>query len=794
LDDSVSAIAPNAFEYSTFTSVTIPSSVKYIGDYAFDGDSSVLTTVTFAPNSQLESIGKLAFGTRLESIEIPRSVTTIAQEAFRSTSALTSVTFEANSQLVSIGEDAFRSSGIIGSIEIPRRVTTIGMGAFRDTSALTSVTFEPNSQLDSIGDEAFLDAISLTSITIPDRVTSIGEAAFSNATFLTSITIPDSVTSIGEAAFANANSLTNVIFGANSQLERISSGAFYGATSLSGIHIPSTVTSIGSDAFYGATSLSGIHIPSTVTSIGSNAFYGATSLSGVYIPSTVTSIGSNAFYGALELARIYFLGNAPSSVGDGAFADLGELATAYIQPNAQGFETSGDPALWNGLLVDAAGFTPPLPLYRNWQTSLAEITNGGPKAGETVYASAFERALPRTLYKNESNYRTDVANYPTPEEYVYRITKQPNSRTSSVDHQSSSSYDGLDSDAQAAWYGELGFTAESPYQFTWKAFVCVNQEETAITKPTGLSLSYASREDGLLAAGGFNAAHNLLFKNAAINWHQTINPGQSSRSAVGYLPPDFIDTYTRSFLGELDPAWHSLIWGFLDVNGSCAAGTSLKALTILDSSNSPITTKSFAIPEQLNLDLAGNNIQFSSIQVTIGVTGGSSRRDFNAALWGLTTIAETSEPPPAPPAPPIRREPTPTPTPEPAPTPAPTPAPAATTNLQPSTEMLKVGTVYLSTGSYFLNNATKISLRKFAREVKASDKKVVLVYGYTDNRGGVNNTWLSQQRAKAVANYIRPMLKGKKIVIGWYSSGKPVSTGTTAAALALNRRVEIYTK
>jgi outer membrane protein OmpA-like peptidoglycan-associated protein len=58
----------------------------------------------------------------------------------------------------------------------------------------------------------------------------------------------------------------------------------------------------------------------------------------------------------------------------------------------------------------------------------------------------------------------------------------------------------------------------------------------------------------------------------------------------------------------------------------------------------------------------------------------------------------------------------------------------------------------------------------------------------------VNNTWLSRQRAKAVANYIRPMLKGKKIVIGWYASGKPVSTGTTAAALALNRRVEIYTK
>jgi hypothetical protein len=87
--------------------------------------------------------------------------------------------------------------------------------------------------------------------------------------------------------------------------------------------------------------------------------------------------------------------------------------------------------------------------------------------------------------------------------------------------------------------------------------------------------------------------------------------------------------------------------------------------------------------------------------------------------------------PPAPPAPPIRREPTPTPTPTPAPTPTPTPTPAppVTTNLQPSTEMLKVGTVYMSTGSYFLNTSTKNSLRKLARQIKASNKNVVLVYG-----------------------------------------------------------------
>lgn len=137
--------------------------------------------------------------------------------------------------------------------------------------------------------------------------------------------------------------------------------------------------------------------------------------------------------------------------------------------------------------------------------------------------------------------------------------------------------------------------------------------------------------------------------------------------------------------------------------------------------------------------------------------------------------------------------PTPTPTPTPKPTPTPTPSPTAT-NVQPTSEMKKVGTLYMASGTYFLNDASKISLKALALKIKASDKSSVLVYGHTDSRGGVNNTTLSQNRAKAVANYLRPLLKGKKIVIGWYASRKPVTTGTTAADLAKNRRVEIYTK
>jgi uncharacterized repeat protein (TIGR02543 family) len=137
--------------------------------------------------------------------------------------------------------------------------------------------------------------------------------------------------------------------------------------------------------------------------------------------------------------------------------------------------------------------------------------------------------------------------------------------------------------------------------------------------------------------------------------------------------------------------------------------------------------------------------------------------------------------------------PTPAPTPITTTTPTPTPSPTAT-NVQPTVAMEKIGTLYMATGSYFLNDAAKISLRALALKINSSDANQVLVYGHTDARGGVNNTLLSRNRAKAVSSFLKPLLRNKKLVIGWYASKKPLTTGTSKSDLAKNRRVEIYTK
>jgi uncharacterized repeat protein (TIGR02543 family) len=198
------------------------------------------------------------------------------------------------------------------------------------------------------------------------------------------------------------------------------------------------------------------------------------------------------------------------------------------------------------------------------------------------------------------------------------------------------------------------------------------------------------------------------------------------------------------------------------------------------------TTKTGTIPLPASFTPTGNSILY--------------------AIWkAVATEKPTPTPTPTPvvtptpsptptPTPTPTATPTPTPTPTPKPTPTPTPSPSATTIPQPTTQMKKVGTVYMSSGSYFLNDATKLTLKAIALKINASGAKSILVYGHADNRGGVNNTVLSQNRAKAVANYLRPLLKVKKISIGFYSSNKPAKAGSSAAALAQNRRVEIYTK
>ena len=106
--------------------------------------------------------------------------------------------------------------------------------------------------------------------------------------------------------------------------------------------------------------------------------------------------------------------------------------------------------------------------------------------------------------------------------------------------------------------------------------------------------------------------------------------------------------------------------------------------------------------------------------------------------------------------------------------------------------MKKISTVQFALNTYYLNAAAKATLQKVAAIIMQSPNKAVLIYGNTDIQKGVDNVWLSHQRAISAFTYIRTFLSGKTIKLGWFAATKPAVLGNSQAAYAKNRRVEIW--
>ncbi|MBI4856634.1 MAG: leucine-rich repeat protein [Acetobacterium woodii] len=249
IPDTVTSIGANAFYQSGLTGVAIPEAVTSIGADAFYECLS-LTTVTFTGTPNLVTIGDRAFrGCKLNSVVIPNKVTSIGNDAFMQ-SKLTSLTFAADSQLQTIGVTAFYECPGLETVTIPNSVTSINSAAFKQCKNLKNVNFATTSQVNAIASEAF--AVSgLTSIELPDSVTSLGSNTFINCADLSAVTFTanSQLTKLSWYNFSGCGKLSSVTLPPG--LTEIGKNVFFNCTALESVTIPASVNTIDTMAFNG---------------------------------------------------------------------------------------------------------------------------------------------------------------------------------------------------------------------------------------------------------------------------------------------------------------------------------------------------------------------------------------------------------------------------------------------------------------------------------------------------------------------------------------------------------------
>lgn len=352
---TVTSIVPSAFSNRSIFTVTIPASVKTIGDYAFYMCSN-LETVTFEEGSMLKSIGEGAFRGHLDVYDNGFGVD------YNYFYQLTSINLEACTQLETIGKEAFKYSRL-SKIIIPASVTTIGTDVFTDPEQPLTVKFRSTTPPTSVanlnadkilvpltalaayqetfgnsvtpfypaGEDVTVDGITYTvqadedhyavkkitesaitdgALTIPNNVydcevNSINKEAAKELGSLKTLTIPASVETIGHQAFYLCTGLRTVTFEEGSRLKYIGSDAFAGNTVLKETWV---------DYAYQLSSIN-LEECTQLEKIGDHAFQ-FSKLSKIIIPASVKSIDYSVFNQPENALTVKFRGTTPPTFAE----------------------------------------------------------------------------------------------------------------------------------------------------------------------------------------------------------------------------------------------------------------------------------------------------------------------------------------------------------------------------------------------------------------------------------------------------------------------------------------------
>lgn len=151
------------YRYYELAKITLPTSLKEIGDHAFVSCNS-LREVVISEKSSLREIRACAFaGCPIKSIEIPDSVDSIGESAFAKCAELENLKLPA--QLQELESRMCYGCEKLNDLILPSQLREIGKKVFTDCHVLDGIAFPEN--LRYIGDEAFARCWNLKEIRVP---------------------------------------------------------------------------------------------------------------------------------------------------------------------------------------------------------------------------------------------------------------------------------------------------------------------------------------------------------------------------------------------------------------------------------------------------------------------------------------------------------------------------------------------------------------------------------------------------------------------------------------------------
>lgn len=295
----------------------------YVDDTPWADYKSKLRKVVV--NSGITHIGTGAFdmwasGTMLTTVELPNTVTSIGERAFRLCGKMTNCVLPDG--ITSIGESAFSGCNMLKLTKFPSSLTSLGTYAFNDCASIGPVIEFPHA-VTTIPDYGFNGCTGIKKLTLHEGIGDIGKYAF-HATSIQKLVIPSTAKAIGSAAFEDCKSLRFVDMKGG--------------------------TSLGSFAFSNCSALEKINFPDTLVKVAPGysgfVFYNCSKLTYLYFPASVETINFEATTDSLRTVCIVNpeceIRRYPGAVGKTTiYGEPDSTAEAYAKKNGYSFKLLG---------------------------------------------------------------------------------------------------------------------------------------------------------------------------------------------------------------------------------------------------------------------------------------------------------------------------------------------------------------------------------------------------------------------------------------------------------------------